>query len=149
LDLPSSNTSLFPWSDQITKVESCLAVGIGELEDHMYIKGLEDWPTIGEEEKIVCLNCFRSTHATEECEYIKATVISESPLKEVEIENHGAKQERILTVANRDTDTILDGELNDDDLNEAYDELLTQEFNPDAEDFEEDIEDAFDEKKSS
>jgi hypothetical protein len=32
-------------------------------------------------------------------------------------------------------------EIDDEKLNQAYDELLTQEFNPDAEDFEDDTED--------
>jgi hypothetical protein len=47
----------------------------------------------------------------------------------------------------RNSASILARKLNDDDLNEAYNKLLTQEFNPDTEDFEEDHKDATDKQK--
>jgi hypothetical protein len=97
-----------------------------------------------EDKKIVCLNCFRSTHKTADCEYVLATIISESPLKQAGfeepvvdfVENIGPD------AVNEVTKNISADELKDADLNEAYDELLTQEFNPDDE------EDASDDRKS-
>jgi hypothetical protein len=116
---------------------SIAAEGVGELEDEVCIKGLDDWPTIEEQEKIVCLNFFRSTHYIGDCEYVLATVISESPMKDARTGEPGV--ECLETIApdavkeNCSTD-MVDG-LNDEDLNKAYDELLMQKFNPNAKDF--------------
>jgi hypothetical protein len=123
--------------------------GLGELEDEVYIRGLDDWSTIEKDEKIVCRNCFQSTHRTTDCEYVLATVIRESPVKEAKNEEPGVK---CVDNAVRDglidnTNNMLDGELKDEELNEAYDELLTQKFNPDVEDFENYQDDALDGQK--
>jgi hypothetical protein len=117
---------------------------VGELEDAIYIRGLDDWPTIGEEEKVVCGNCFRAIHAISECEYLSTIVIPESPLKIAVIEepvvecNASAAQAEDQKYNNE----LLPGELKDDDFNEAYDELLTQEINPDSKDFNNDHDEA-------
>ena len=56
-----------------------------------------------------------------DCEYAIAIVISESPLKQVVIDDQEVEcVEKILPA-----EVKKNCELDDDDLNEAYDELLT------------------------
>ena len=113
---------------QITSDKPGISERVGELQECM--RGPDEWPTI-EEESVACLNCFRSTHATVDCEYVVATVISESPLKQADDQGVDSVEKTVYAEVKKSC------ELDDDDLNEAYDELLMQEFNPDAEDFEE------------
>ena len=98
-------------SDQIINNGPNFADGISKLKDDIYSEGLEDWPTIRKHENIVCLNCFQSTHITEECEYVLAMVILESLIKQVE--NCRTKhEENIIPITEENNDTISAGELN-------------------------------------
>jgi hypothetical protein len=111
---------LFSLLDQITSNVLGFADRLGELENEVYMQGTDDWPTI-EKEKTTCQNCFCSTHATLDYEYVITTVISESPLKQAVFDDHGVDcVEFFLSI-----EVKKNCELDDDDLNEAYDELLT------------------------
>jgi uncharacterized protein YecT (DUF1311 family) len=82
------------------------------------------------------------------CSFPSATLIEQSPEKVVQVAQNEAHETNCLDVeaSNRQErveEDLYSGsiEIDDEKLNQAYDELLTQEFNPDAEDFEDDTED--------
>ena len=118
---------------QITGDKPDISDRVGEPDDEC-MQGPDDWPTV-EEERAACLNCFRAMHETVNCEYAKATLILESPLKQAD-QGFDCVEKSVYAEVKKSCD------LDDDDLIEAYNELLTQEFNPDAEDFEEEHDDA-------
>ena len=102
-------------------------------------------------DRVVCCNCFRSGHAQDSFTFPLATIIEESPQKLLQAV-HSERDVVGLEGLVASVETVeagcvqgIDGgvvEIDDERLNLAYDELLTQEFNPDAEDFEDDTEDS-------
>lgn len=112
-------------------------------------------------DKVVSCNCFRSGHAQDSCAFPLAIIIKESPKKLLQAVHSWRDVDRLEGVVASNVDWLegvvafvetaeescvqdVDAgivEIDDEGLNQAYDELLTQEFNPDAEDFKDDTED--------
>ena len=113
-----------------------------------------------------CLNYFRVRYTMVDYSFPQASIIEESPLKIViarEVGNGIAKiynEANLIATFENHYKGIVSievikvvqvvpsfAEIDDDELNQACDKLLIQEFNPNAKDFEDDQEDVLDDAK--